>query len=347
MYSSIESAIGHIHSEHIQCQHAFQGTKIFDDPCLGWVRRQGLDVEADGEVLTTASALVATLVNIRDKTRDLHCSVSGSSESNKSTDCRPHLLSNLVYSFEEIVWKYVLTAKELSWANRARLRNSEHGLVLPMPKPLTMIRDWSKSTEGKIQEYLGLAKRDIIILGTTRGDVDRLIIAPVGPEFIVASLISNIQNHTILQGTGQKMEIAKHYRKVSLGLRFGATRDPKRRRFLEISALEEELEALRTVAQVQTQLIRAYRKVLEPTAFQSATTDWAYLKDRQAMYPLEKKRLDLQHQKLADDSDALATLERISQVTRHDMKQSIEVLEEGHGKAIRVFTFVTLFFLPL
>ncbi|KAH6967634.1 hypothetical protein BKA56DRAFT_678796 [Ilyonectria sp. MPI-CAGE-AT-0026] len=325
MYSSLESAIGHIHSEHIQCQHAFQGTKIFDDPCLGWVRRQGLDVEADGEVLTTASALVATLVNIRDKTRDLHCSVSGSSESNKTTDCRPHLLSNLVYSFEEIVWKYVLTAKELLWTNRARLRNWERGLALPMPKPLTMIRDWSKSTEEKIQEYLGLAKRDIIILGTTRGDVDRLIIAPVGPEFIVASLISNIQNHTILQGTGQKMEIAKHYRKVSLGLRFGATRDPKRRRFLEISALEEELEALRTVAQVQTQLIRAYRKVLEPTAFQSATTDWAYLKDRQAMYPLEKKRLDLQDQKLADD----------------------KVLEEGHGKAIRVFTFVTLFFLPL
>lgn len=65
------------------------------------------------------------------------------------------------------------------------------------------------------------------------------------------------------------------------------------------------------------------------------------------MYPLEKKRLDLQDQKLADDSEALAMLERISQVTRHDMKQSIEVPEEGHGKAIRVFTFVTLFFLPL
>ncbi|PCD23588.1 hypothetical protein AU210_015105 [Fusarium oxysporum f. sp. radicis-cucumerinum] len=29
------------------------------------------------------------------------------------------------------------------------------------------------------------------------------------------------------------------------------------------------------------------------------------------------------------------------------MKQMIKVLDEGHGKTIRVFTFVTLFFLPL
>ncbi|KAM5350435.1 hypothetical protein ACJ41O_006940 [Fusarium nematophilum] len=346
MYSSIGSAVRHIHSEHTQCQHAFEGAKILDDPCLGWVFRQGLDGEADEEVLSTASALVDTLVDIRDKIQDLHCSVSGASESNKATDCRPHLLSNLVYSFEEIVWKYVLTAKELSWVNRTRLRNSELGIVMSPPKPLTMIRDWRKPTEEKIREYLSLAKRDIIILGTT-GDIDRLIIAPVGPEFILASLISNIQNHTILQGTGQNMDITKHYRKVSLGLRFGATRDPKRQRFLEISALEEELEALRTVAQIQRQLIGAFRKALEPAAFYPATTDWVYLKDRQAMYPLEKTRLDLQDQKLADDCETLATLERIAHATRHDMKQSIEVLEEGHGKAIRVFTFVTLFFLPL
>ncbi|KAM3552768.1 hypothetical protein MY1884_007032 [Beauveria asiatica] len=36
-----------------------------------------------------------------------------------------------------------------------------------------------------------------------------------------------------------------------------------------------------------------------------------------------------------------------SQRLREQVKQSIEILEEGHGKAIRVFTIVTLFFLPL
>jgi hypothetical protein len=36
-----------------------------------------------------------------------------------------------------------------------------------------------------------------------------------------------------------------------------------------------------------------------------------------------------------------------SQLLKEQVKQTIEILEEDHGKAIRVFTFVTLLFLPL
>ncbi|KAF4966906.1 hypothetical protein FSARC_5470 [Fusarium sarcochroum] len=322
-------------------------SKILDDPCLGWVQWHGLDNDPDEEVLSTAVALLDILVDTQDRARDIHCSVSGPSESSQGPDDRPHLLSSLVQCFEDIIGKLVLTAKELSWMNRTRLRNSGEPPTLPTPVPLTMIRDRSKELDGILQGHLNLAKRDVMVLGTTRSDIDRLIISPVGSEFLLATLISNLQNNTILQGTGQKMDIIKHYRKVSTGLRFGAVRDPKRQRFLEISALEEELDAIRGVLEVQGRMVEAYRTILDPTFLNTGTTDWAYLNDRKVMYPLEKTHLDAQAQKLAEDNKTLEVLKQIAQATRHDMKQIIEVLEEGHGKAIRVFTFVTLFFLPL
>lgn len=101
------------------------------------------------------------------------------------------------------------------------------------------------------------------------------------------------------------------------------------------------------IIQIQTQLFNAYGKTLHPEAFQSATTDWTYIKDRQAMFPLEDKLIASQSEKLVEDDEALALLQNVAKALRSDLKQSIEILEEGHGKAIRVFTIVTLFFLPL
>ncbi|KAM0553140.1 hypothetical protein ACHAPJ_007427 [Fusarium lateritium] len=210
-----------------------------------------------------------------------------------------------------------------------------------------MIRSQSEDIHKKLQEHLDLAKRDVLTLGTGRGDIDRLIISPIGPEFLLATLVSNLQNNAILQGMGKTTDIIKYYRTVSARLRFGAVRGPRRRRFLEISALEEELDALHAVLEVQGRLVKACRSILDPAYFNAAKTNWDYFNNRKAMYPLEKKLLDAQVNKLAEDSKTLEVLQRIAQVTRHDMKQIIEVLEEGHGKAIRVFTFVTLFFLPL
>lgn len=51
------------------------------------------------------------------------------------------------------------------------------------------------------------------------------------------------------------------------------------------------------------------------------------------MFPLEDKLIVSQDQKLADDEYAFEVLQSVAKALRHDMKQSIEILEEGHGKA--------------
>ncbi|KAH0441978.1 hypothetical protein CcaCcLH18_01838 [Colletotrichum camelliae] len=228
-----------------------------------------------------------------------------------------------------------------------QLLNGIHESIIVSPRALELIRGWGVKAEQDIHDLLQQAKRDIILMGSTYHDIDRLIIAPIGPEFLLASLVRNTQNDAILQGMKRKIDVVKYYRNFTNKTRFGAVRDPKRQRFLEISALEEELEALRMIIHVQKGVLDVWEQILRPEEFHPATTEWTYIKDREAMYPLESKLIWSQQKKLSDDDKALEGLQNISNALRLNLKQSLEILEEGHGKAIRVFTIVTLFFLPL
>jgi hypothetical protein len=46
-------------------------------------------------------------------------------------------------------------------------------------------------------------------------------------------------------------------------------------------------------------------------------------------------------------NDEVRELYNSTEALRERVKQTLEIMDEGHGKAIRVFTFVTVFFLPM
>ncbi|KAF5612456.1 mg2+ transporter [Fusarium subglutinans] len=246
---------------------------------------------------------------------------------------------------------YVIKPKEsrLSWMilARAGLRNFKTGMQHSADEGLSAIHAKMIEINQKIHEQLDLATRDIMVSGTSRGDNDQLIVSDIGPEFLLANLISNLQNHTAMDQTGQSLDIIQHYRRVSSGLQYIAVRDPRRRRFLEISALEEETDALRAVIEIQRRMAKTLKRILSPDFFRNGTTDDEYLENRRKRHLLESEHLGRQTQKLSENIRTLETLLGIAQVTKYKMKQVLEVLDEGHGKAIRVFTFATLFFLPM
>ncbi|KAK2773533.1 hypothetical protein CKAH01_13573 [Colletotrichum kahawae] len=274
----------------------------------------------------------------------MHASVSILADRDGDINLRPHLLTHLVSAFEKVVSRFAIAAMELSLINRIKLQTNGNNYE----RNLDIIQSRAATTEQEIFDHLQHAKRDIIILGTTRHDIDRHIIAPVGPEFLIISLLRNIQNHTILQGRRQKIEAIKYYRHSTSRIRFESIRDPKRRRFLQISRLEEELEALRMIVQTQQRLIKTYWKALHPRSFQRATTEKSFLRSRKTMFSFEEKLILLQEQKLDDDDYfSFEELQSVTRALRSSMSQSIEIVEEDHGRAVRVFTIVTLFFLPL
>lgn len=165
-----------------------------------------------------ANDFLDAVESMREKTRDLHLSVSSASQGNEDINHRPHLLTHLGLVFEKVVLRYTIAAKELSWTNKAALQDPEERIN---PRVLEITLEWASKVEGEIYDLLKLAKRNIILLGTTHHDIDRHIIAPVGPELLLASLLSNVQNNTILQGLRRKVDTVKYYRNFTNKTRLG------------------------------------------------------------------------------------------------------------------------------
>lgn len=354
-YESADSALEHWHKFHLSqmCSRLPKKGRPFDDPCFVWICQTKKTKTTDkiweahrSTIVNSVELFLEELQDVYDQTQELHKLVTSNTERDDSNDSRPHLPSSLVKSFEGLLSMYILKAKELSWRNRiAGIANdsySRHG-----ERRLSSVMNLGKMTLNQVQEHLRGARRDIIMLGTTKGDMERVVIAPIGPEFLAAYLITCTQNNIAIRGTGKTLDLINHYRSYTSKLRFNTNRRPNRRAFLEISALEEELEALRTIIASQQSLLKAYQKVLSPLSFKSPPTDWIYYKERKASFRLENKCIRRQQRRLVERDKALFVLLNKARALRDETKQKLEILDEGHGKAIRVFTIVTLFFLPL
>ncbi|KAK0379059.1 hypothetical protein CLIM01_03558 [Colletotrichum limetticola] len=301
------------------------------------------------EVVSCLELFHEELLDMVDRTEELHklvMSVTSLGDSVNCHDSRPHLPNSLVEAFERIVGLFVLKAKEISWMNRLTVTpDSLYGRHAD--RRLMDLKRNAAAISERVRNHLDRAKEDIILLGTSRGDMDRIIIAPIGPEFLAVALISNLQNNISKRGTNEKVDLISHYRNHTAKLRFNTNRKPKRQAFVEIHALEEELEALQMVVASQQGLLRAYQRLFSPLNFKYPTTDWIYYKERKSLFRLESKCVRRQQRRLAERDRALGVLRKKVRVLRDETKQRIEILDEGHGKAIRVFTIVTLFFLPL
>ncbi|KAK1842780.1 mg2+ transporter [Colletotrichum chrysophilum] len=357
-YQSPDDALDHWHEHHANSacpQRAKQG-RPFDDPCFVRIYQIVLDTN-DRPSITglRSSAFASSLVFLSDmqdlveRAEELHkmvTSVAGSDDLLNQNGNRPHLPSSLVEAFERIVSLFVLKAKELSWLNRFALK-SDPTYGRHAQRRLDQLRRTGDAISEQTRGLLNRAKEDIMLLGTSKRDVERIVIAPIGPEFLAMSLISNLQNNMLIRGTDKRFDLINHYRNRAARLRFETNRRPKRNAFVQIHALEEELEALQMVVDSQQELWRAHQKLFSPLTFKCPTTDWFYYRERKSMFRLESKSVHRQQRRLAERERALWILRKRTRALRDDTKQRIEILDEGHGRAIRVFTIVTLFFLPL
>jgi hypothetical protein len=105
--------------------------------------------------------------------------------------------------------------------------------------------------------------------------------------------------------------------------------------------LQEELSVIQLVNSWQQNTFDSLLKVLDPLSFDLSTSD------RSIMFPPESECLKEGLKTLQSKAIELKALENRTQYLREQLKQSVEILEEDHGKAILVFTMITTIFLPL
>ncbi|CAJ2513016.1 Uu.00g011350.m01.CDS01 [Anthostomella pinea] len=162
-------------------------------------------------------------------------------------------------------------------------------------------------------DCLDRAQKDIILFSST-AHTGGVFLRPIGREFLVAAILTNLQNQLYDEGM-------------------------RRRLFFEIKAVGLELDALRNIFKDQLSMFRKYVAILNPRSLRIPNED----RDRQLI--LEADYIQRHLQALNAKDDELRYLQLQAKDLKLQVKQSIEILEEDHGKAI--FTIVTLFFLPI
>jgi Mg2+ and Co2+ transporter CorA len=122
---------------------------------------------------------------------------------------------------------------------------------------------------------------------------------------------------------------------------FQVSQRPRRRLLREFFSLSEEIGAILSIMEKQDRVIQDFRCVLAPSSLRITSHT------RHSQYALENRLL---HKSSTSIKKKMAQyLELKQQVDRQInlTKMGIEILDDDHGKAILVFTVVTLVFLPL
>lgn len=122
---------------------------------------------------------------------------------------------------------------------------------------------------------------------------------------------------------------------------FQVNHRPGKRLLRSINLLQEEIAALQEVNTQQSKLISNYMNVLDDATYERDVPS------RRAMFPHERMLLESCQDSLKiTDQEYRYLLARCGPLS-DSTKQSLEINEEDHGKAIMVFTIVTVIFLPL
>ncbi|KAI0138077.1 hypothetical protein F4776DRAFT_654461 [Hypoxylon sp. NC0597] len=344
IYASHVEALDHLHSEHMSCVALGKNKRPYDDPCFVWLRHyKGSQIhQAHNKiVLDTVNQFLDTLANVKDLAMELHYLVATTSHQGSESESRPFLPERVFYSFQEILSMYIFTSRQLSYINRlgAPQLDNEKRQVGSYWRRIRSFESDAQAAFARACELLENSKADIILSGITTRSPDTLGIESVGPHFLAVALAANLQNRPLLPDTDT--DAVQVYQEYTSKLRYQAYRRPRRRVFLEIHRLQEDLEALQNVILSQLQVLENYKRLLSPGSYR--VTD----SSRKGLFRIESRYIDSQMRKLLDRSDELRVQLERTNYLKEQVKQAIEILEENHGKAIRVFTIVTVFFLPL
>ncbi|KAF2466121.1 uncharacterized protein BDR25DRAFT_79625, partial [Lindgomyces ingoldianus] len=188
-----------------------------------------------------------------------------------------------------------------------------------------------------VKTSIAAARKDLCLMAHSKGTFDYLKRLSLGPEYLCSWLMRRL----LVKPVDNSMAVADLYYEYLSTLQFTVNHRPSKRLLRSIKLLQEELSALSSINAWQTKLIESYAAVLNPTSYPND------IPSRGAMFPHERLVLQSCLESLLDaKADFSEMIEKCGPLSE-STKQSAEINEEDHGKAILVFTVVTIIFLPL
>ncbi|KAM6510731.1 hypothetical protein FSOLCH5_011176 [Fusarium solani] len=357
VYGSAAEALQHLHSHHsrrVTCGR--EGQRPFDNPSFVWLRpttHGGQDAASVDRIEEAVKKFIHDLVDLNSTVEELQLLAARAFKTDKIEKTPPHS-QKLRALFGELASFYILWGSHLSLLNRLSLATAGKDTIRQsdfITKEITDIEgraSWASRDAKLLAEGI---KSDITVLTNTTSTAEGLGAEAVGAEFLVLALVLNLQSRPLKIAKNIKddkanrrdgeMEVVETYQNYVAKLHIQANRRPQKRLFLDISAVQEEIDALRVMGNCQWVVANTFMRLIWPWPFhllEPTRMDLHLIEDRYARSHMNKRA--------TVDSDLL-TLREKTTALKENVKQTVEVLEENHGKAIRVFTIVTLFFLPL
>jgi Mg2+ and Co2+ transporter CorA len=291
---------------------------------------------------------IKELSDISNYVRELHNMMTRDSSISDAVSMPP-LSVKIFHTFQQIVKIFVFRSKQLSLINRRRNLASGRPfenirLIQRIDRKIEELLSLEMDTNERTIELLESAKKDTFLSGIG-SHAEMLQAETVRVQFLALAFMSGVQRPLLRSSyigrSYVRDTLLQLYNDYTSRLHFQANSRPQKRVFLDIHGLEEELQALDKLVESQETSLYNAMTLIDPLTSRYTTETRIREFRAELQYGNDHLRRLIERRR---EIDNLAT--RLW-ILKDQVKQTIEIMEEDHGKAIRVFTVVTLFFLPL
>ncbi|KAJ5375421.1 hypothetical protein N7517_007427 [Penicillium concentricum] len=244
--------------------------------------------------------------------------------------------SNLVDAFQDILMMVVTSAHLVNNSHKKRE-------IYTGPDPVSTFLISSEVdgvTDAGTEAEMSMesAMRDIVLMTYTDEISDVVTYEAVGPGLVLALIMGDVRCRDSQSNPVNLLEIYREYVRT---LQFKASQNPHRRVLQEIYLVREELEIIQKASERQRLVLSNYLSVINPHSFRITT------ESRLSAFELEKARLNKLISQLNAELGAISLLNIKLDSLANQTRSGVDVRQEDQGKAILVFTIVTVVFMPL
>lgn len=273
-YPSASAALEHLHAEHLECSFGESPAgrtqdRPHDDPCYAYIKSLADTHANEPEIERIANEFIDHLSDFSGSLSKIQWLVATnlprssprgrtglhSYQPPTAATRQPQLHRSLVHAFDDIVAYYILQAKRISLQNRGiglNMRDKVQESLQALARS-TSLGFHCRDARAHVQSYLQQARRDVILSrGGNDTDTALGVQAFDRTSFVRALVLSAVDttfSAPLVQKKprgpqGPEWEVLGMYSEYNKRLHVEAARRPRRRLFLEIHALEDELESL-------------------------------------------------------------------------------------------------------
>ncbi|KXG51206.1 Mg2+ transporter protein, CorA-like/Zinc transport protein ZntB [Penicillium griseofulvum] len=245
--------------------------------------------------------------------------------------------SSLVDAFQDLLMMVVSSAHLVKSSHEKRE-------MYTGPEPASTFLISSEMVRGvthvgaEAETSMENAMRDIVLMTYTDEVSDVVTYEAVSPGLVLALIIGDIRCRDSQNNPVNLLEI---YRDHVRNLQFKASQNPHRRLLQEIYLVREELEIIQKASERQRLVLTNYLNVINPHSFRVTT------ESRISSFELENVQLSKLINQLNAELGAISLLNIKLDSLANQTRSGVDVRQEDQGKAILVFTIVTVVFMPL